>query len=89
MLRAPLPSPVVLWTDRVGSTIARVTYSSLSLGWHDSYLVYLPPGYRAGSSRRYPVLYLLHGDKQAGGSFLRLGLQGTLDRLIAQRRSGR
>ncbi len=83
VLRTPLPSPVPISTDRAGSTIARVTYPSLALGWRDSYLVYLPPGYRAGASRRYPVLYLLHGDKQGAASFLRLGLQHTLDRLIS------
>ena len=39
----------------------------------------------ARSARRYPVIYLLHGDKQGAASFLHLGLQGTLDRLIARR----
>src|SRR5579862_2996850 len=81
-LLTSLPSAIPISTDRAGSTIARVTYPALALGWHDSYLVYLPPGYRAGASRRYPVLYLLHGDKQGAASFLRLGLQQTLDRLI-------
>jgi S-formylglutathione hydrolase FrmB len=83
VLRTPLPTAVPISTDRAGSTIARVTYPSLALGWHDSYLVYLPPGYRVGAARRYPVLYLLHGDKQGAASFLRLGLQHTLDRLIS------
>ena len=83
VLRTPLPRAVPVSTDRAGSTIARVTYPSLALGWHDSYLVYLPPGYRAAGSVRYPVVYLLHGDKQGARSFLRLGLQHTLDRLIS------
>ena len=83
VLRTPLPPAVPISTDRAGSTIARVTYPSLALGWHDRFLVYLPPGYHAGASRRYPVLYLLHGDKQGAASFLRLGLQPTLDRLIS------
>ena len=33
---------------------------------------------------RYPVIYLLHGDGETDSSFLQIGLQGTLDRLIAQ-----
>jgi S-formylglutathione hydrolase FrmB len=68
--------------DRAGSEIASVSYRSAALGWRDTHLVYLPPGYRRNGARRYPVLYLLHGDKQGAASFLRLGLQPTLDRLI-------
>jgi S-formylglutathione hydrolase FrmB len=79
---APAPTPVTISRDGAGSAVASITYSSAALGWRDRYLVYLPPGYRATGSRRYPVLYLLHGDKQPASSFLRLGLQPTLDRLI-------
>jgi len=78
----PLPTPVTIATDRAGSSIARITYPSAALGWRDSFLVYLPPGYRSSTSR-YPVLYLLHGDRQGASSFLHLGLAQTLDRLIA------
>jgi len=86
MLTASLPAPVPISTDAAGSTIAAIAYPSAALGWRDRYLVYLPPGYRASGARRYPVLYLLHGDSQPASSFLRLGLQGTLDRLIAAHR---
>jgi enterochelin esterase-like enzyme len=82
VLRTALPAPVPVSSDLAGSTIARISYPSLALGWRDSFLVYLPPGFRAGAGRRYPVLYLLHGDRQGAASFLRLGLQPTLDRLI-------
>ena len=78
----PLPRPVTISSDSAGSAIASITYTSNALGWRDRYLVYLPPGYRASPTRRYPVLYLLHGDNQPASSFLRLGLQPTLDRLI-------
>jgi S-formylglutathione hydrolase FrmB len=77
-----LPLPVTVSSDAAGSSIASITFSSQALGWRDHYLVYLPPGYRASGTRRYAVLYLLHGDNQAASSFLRLGLQPTLDRLI-------
>ena len=79
---APLPEPVTVSSDTIGSSIASITYASRALGWRDQYLVYLPPGYRAKGTRRYPVLYLLHGDNEPASSFLRLGLQPTLDRLI-------
>jgi S-formylglutathione hydrolase FrmB len=79
---AALPEPVTISSDAAGSAIASITYSSHALGWRDRYLVYLPPGYRASGARRYPVLYLLHGDDEPASSFLRLGLQPTLDRLI-------
>jgi len=85
-LRVALPAPVVVSTDAAGSAIASITYPSAALGWRDRYLVYLPPGYRASAPRRYPVLYLLHGDKQPASSFLRLGLEPTLDRLIGTHR---
>jgi S-formylglutathione hydrolase FrmB len=78
----PLPEPVAVSTDAAGSTIASITFYSVALGRSDRYLVYLPPHYRAASARRYPVLYLLHGDQQPAASFLRLGLQPTLDALI-------
>jgi len=84
-VRVPPPVPVAIETDAAGSTIARITYPSHALGWTDTYLVYLPPGYAAAGTRRYPVLYLLHGDTQPASSFLRLGLQATLDRLIRTR----
>jgi S-formylglutathione hydrolase FrmB len=78
----PLPAPVIVSSDAAGSAIASITFPSHALGWRDQYLVYLPPGYRASAMQRYAVLYLLHGDNQPARSFLRLGLQPTLDRLI-------
>jgi S-formylglutathione hydrolase FrmB len=83
VLAPALPAPVTISTDSAGATIASITYSSAALGWRDRYLVYLPPGYAASATRRYPVLYLLHGEDQPASSFLRLGVAPTLDRLIA------
>jgi enterochelin esterase-like enzyme len=45
--------------------------------------VYLPAGYAASVSH-YPVLYLLTGNTQSNSTFLQIGLQGELDRLIAR-----
>jgi len=79
---APPPVPVVIATEADGGTVAKISFHSRALGWKDTYLVYLPPGYRRHPHRRYPALYLLHGDTQQAASFVRLGLTHTLDRLI-------
>ncbi len=69
--------------DVAGSSIDSTSYFSRALHGEGSFLIYLPPGY-AGTAERYPVIYLLHGNDQTDGSFLQIGLQGALDRLIAQ-----
>jgi enterochelin esterase-like enzyme len=79
----PLPRPVTIATDAAGAKIATITFYSAALRRRDSFLVYLPPHYATQTSRRYPVLYLLHGDQQPASSFLRLGVTPTLDGLIA------
>ncbi len=46
--------------------------------------VYLPPGYRAHPARRYPVLYLLHGEPGRPGAFLETVRMGVVeDELVA------
>src|SRR5579862_7508953 len=80
------PRAITVSTDTAGSTIASVTFRSRALGRSDTYLVYLPPGYASSPGRRYPVLYLLHGYEESAASFLTLGLEPTLDRLIARHR---
>src|SRR5204862_2941090 len=46
----------------IGGTQYRLYPASvLGPGKFGSYRVYLPPGYGAGTSRRYPVVYFLHG----------------------------
>lgn len=42
-------------------TVSAKTFPSVSLHHDLAYLLYLPPGYAADGSVRYPVLYLLHG----------------------------
>jgi enterochelin esterase-like enzyme len=79
----PLPTLVAVSHDAAGSAIDRADYSSEALHAQGSFLTYLPPGY-AGATRRYPVIYLLHGNDQTSDSFLEIGLQGALDRLIAR-----
>ncbi len=61
-----IPGPEdALWTfnpDEPHGTVMQAWYPSPTLHelWRRMY-VYLPPGYFADQSRRYPVLYLLHG----------------------------
>jgi len=47
------------------------------------YNVYLPPCYSTAQPKRYPVLYLLHGQNYDESQWLRLGAASALDRLIA------
>jgi enterochelin esterase-like enzyme len=78
-----LPALTSVSRDAAGSSIDGTSYTSVSLNGSGSFLVYLPPGY-ASTDRRYPVLYLLHGNNQPADSFLQIGLQAELDRLISQ-----
>jgi len=79
----PLPSMTLVSRDAAGSSIESSSYASSALHGEGSFLTYLPPGY-AGTDAHYPVMYLLHGEDETDSSFLQIGLQGTLDRLIAQ-----
>lgn len=45
--------------------------------------VYLPPCYAEQQERRYPVLYLIHGQNSNDDQWDRLGADETADRLIA------
>jgi hypothetical protein len=65
--------------DRVagpGSRIVEVTINAAALGFHrrPAY-VYLPPGYdlRANDHRRYPVVYLIHGNPGGAIDWMRAG----------------
>jgi enterochelin esterase-like enzyme len=78
----PPATLVPLSHDSAGSSIDGASYTSLALHSEGSFLVYLPPGY-GSTDRRYPVLYLLHGNGQSDRSFLEIGLQASLDRLIS------
>ncbi len=79
----PLPAVVAVSQDAAGSSIDRVSFPSSALAADGSFLLYLPPGY-ASTTSHYPVLYLLHGRDGHANSFLEVGIQASLDRLIAQ-----
>jgi enterochelin esterase-like enzyme len=70
-----------LTTYAGGSTVVEEPLYAPTLDLHTTYRVMLPPGYDA-DTRRYPVLYMLHG--VAGGSeeWQEIGLLAAADRMI-------
>ncbi|HEY2436410.1 MAG TPA: alpha/beta hydrolase-fold protein, partial [Solirubrobacteraceae bacterium] len=81
----PLPPALTpVSQDAAGSAIDAASYPASAFGGATgSFLVYLPPGY-GSTTRHYPVLYLLHGQNGHATAFLEVGIQQTLDRLIAR-----
>jgi S-formylglutathione hydrolase FrmB len=66
----------------VSAEVRSGTFTSASLGREVSYVVDLPASYAAGS-RRYPVVYALHGLFEGSGFWERRGLAGALATLRA------
>jgi enterochelin esterase-like enzyme len=69
----------------VRGTAARMDLASPALGGRRQPVdVYLPPGYATHPRRRYPVLYLLHGEPGRPGAFLATVRMGVVqDELVA------
>jgi enterochelin esterase-like enzyme len=68
-----------------GQVLERVYFSSRLLGRKVAYAVYLPPDYQV-SSRRYPVIYLLHGYTDNESAWVQFGeVNLAADRAIAER----
>jgi enterochelin esterase-like enzyme len=61
-------------------TLTSASFHSSTLGEDVAYNVYLPAGY-AGTAKRYPVLYLLHGRGDSMSAWTQV--KGKLDELIA------
>ena len=95
----PLPRPrlqLPLWppgraepraSEYVGAirgTFRNLTFFSPSLDRDMPYLIYLPPGYEA-EGRRYPVLYMLHGNSGHYEEWAAYGLIDRADRMITTR----
>jgi enterochelin esterase-like enzyme len=74
---------------KVHGTTARFYVASPALGGRRQPVdVYLPPGYATHPSRRYPVLYLLHGVPGRPGAFLATVRMGVVqDELVALHRA--
>jgi enterochelin esterase-like enzyme len=69
----------------LGQVLEGLRFSSLILGQDVKYAVYLPPDYSI-SSRRYPVVYLLHGYTDDESAWIQFGeVNLAADRAIAAR----
>jgi len=70
-------------------TVRTVNFTSPSLGGTHSYVVYLPPHYaqQAARGRRFPVLYLLHGDPGKPDIFIRAGALAVEENVLAAQHS--
>jgi enterochelin esterase family protein len=69
--------------------VAAVHYRSTALGGRTRRMhVYTPPGYEAGGTEKYPVLYLLHGAADSDDSWTSVGRANfILDNLIAAKKA--
>ena len=76
-------------------TVQNVPHGTLSYRYYTSpelgtrpVLVYTPPGYEKDASKKYPVLYLLHGTTDTEETWTKVGRANIiLDNLIAQRKA--
>jgi len=69
-------------------TVRDVSFYSPALQGTHHYLVYLPPHYAqaAARGRRFPVLYLLHGDPGSPDVFIKAGALAVREDVLAQQR---
>lgn len=62
-------------------------YSSVTRSWRELFM-YLPPGYDAKTTEKYPVLYILHGGGEDQSGWARQGKTDViLDNLIAAQKA--
>jgi S-formylglutathione hydrolase FrmB len=77
------PAPVV-GTAIAHGTVRTDTVWSQSLGIHKALRVYLPPSYATNSTKRYPVLFYLHGLSGAENDWVHAGhLDSVMDSMVA------
>ncbi|MBK9924472.1 MAG: hypothetical protein IPP66_04190 [Anaerolineales bacterium] len=74
----PTPTPLTCLTQpgRIESGTLETTTP------FQEYFIYLPPCYDEQADKRYPVLYLLHGQTYTADQWVRLGAANVLDNLI-------
>jgi enterochelin esterase-like enzyme len=76
--------PVSPYVGATEGTFREQWFFSPALDLDMPYYVYLPPGY-GSASRRYPVLYMLHGGSQDRDEWPAYGLIDSVDRLTVDR----
>lgn len=80
-LRAALVAFLALAPLPAAAEVRPGTFHSGALGRDVSYVVDVPPSYDGSGSRRYPVVYALHGLFEGAGFWERRGLAPVLARL--------
>ena len=79
----PSPTPLACWQE--GGTIERSEIESDLLPKLLEFRVYTPPCYDQQQERRYPVLYLIHGQSFNDDQWERMGVDEIANALIATR----
>ena len=77
------PAPTILTCIQEAGRVEEGSQRTDLLPLPLAYYVYLPPCYDDQPDRRYPVLYLIHGQNYNNDQWLRLGAAETADALIA------
>ena len=72
---------LVLAAAPAAAEVRYATFSSPSLGRDVSYAIQLPPSYATAATRRYPVVYALHGLFESPGFWEQRGLAPMLESL--------
>lgn len=80
--KPPTPTRLACW--RAGGRILTDNLDTPLLRLPLQFRVYLPPCYEELEGRRFPVLYLFHGQSSSDDQWDRLGADETADRLIAE-----
>jgi S-formylglutathione hydrolase FrmB len=80
-LRTALAGFLALAAAPVAAEVRPGSFSSAALGRDVSYVVDVPPSYDSSGSRKYPVVYALHGLFEGSGFWERRGLAPILARL--------
>lgn len=75
------PTPLGCWSQ--GGLLEEGSIRKVPLPLPLDYMVYLPPCYDQLPERRYPVLYLIHGQNYNNDQWDRLGADEVADALIA------
>src|ERR1043166_8781941 len=74
-----------IFAEHLRGSLRRLSYESRLLHARPSFIVSLPPGYgnQSAGTRRYPVVYLLHGcPGQPRDWLVKVDVHATIERLI-------
>jgi enterochelin esterase-like enzyme len=72
------------YVGTIRGTVHHIQFYSPALAREMRYFIYVPPGYES-EDRRYPVLYMLHGNSGSYEEWLAYGLISAADGLITAR----